>query len=199
MKKRPCSRQEVTVDVVSAIEQRRSIRAYTGQPIEKDVLEKLLGLAVKAPTGSGMEPWGFVILQDQKEIDTLSERIKQKILNDLPRYPEFAQYESWLRNERYHIFNHAGTIIVIYGDDRSAWHVYDCTLAAGNIMLAAESEGIGCCWIGFANVLLDDEDFKKEHHVPESFHLVSTLSMGYAAVSVPPCRRKPPLIFSMTR
>ena len=76
------------MDVVSAIEQRRSIRAYTKDPIEKSVLEKLLGLAVKAPTGSGMEPWGFVILQDRKEIDTLSERIKQKILSEPARYPE---------------------------------------------------------------------------------------------------------------
>lgn len=184
------------MDVVSAIEQRRSIRAYTAQPITKDVLERLLDLAVKAPTGSGMEPWGFVILQDQQEIDTLSERIKQKILSDPSRYPEFAQYESWLKNGKYHIFNHAGTVVVIYGDDRSPWYVYDCTLAAGNIILAAGSEGIGCCWIGFARVLLDDETFKKEHHVPASFHLVSTLSMGYAAVSVPPCTRKPPLIFS---
>lgn len=185
------------MDVVSAIEQRRSIRAYTKDPIEKSVLEKLLGLAVKAPTGSGMEPWGFVIIQDRKEIDTLSERIKQKILSEPARYPEFAQYESWLKNEQYHIFNHAGTVVVIYGDERSPWHVYDCTLAAGNLMLAAENEGIGSCWIGFANVLLDEEDFKKEHHVPASFHLVSTLSMGYAAVKVPPCTRKPPIIFNM--
>lgn len=187
------------MDIIAALEQRRSIRAYTKRPVEKEVLDRLLALAVKAPTGSSLEPWGFVILQRREEIDELSERIKAKVLEHIDRYPEFSQYEDWLRNEKYHILNHAGTGIVIYGDDHSPWYVYDCTLAAGNIMLAAASEGLGCCWIGFARVLLDDDDFKKAHDVPDSFHLVATLSLGYAAVSVPPCHRKPPVIFSHTR
>ena len=75
------------MDVLEAIEKRRSIRSYTERPVEKDVLEKLVTLAVKAPTGSGMEPWGFVVLQDKKEIDALSDRIKQKVLNNLTDYP----------------------------------------------------------------------------------------------------------------
>lgn len=57
---------------------RRSIRSYTDRPLERAELERLINLAVKAPTGSGMEPWGFVVLQDKKEIDTLSERIKER-------------------------------------------------------------------------------------------------------------------------
>lgn len=188
----------MVMDILEAIEKRRSIRSYTDRPLERAELERLINLAVKAPTGSGMEPWGFVVLQDKKEIDTLSERIKEKVLGDLKAYPQFAQYESWLRNERYHIFNHAGTVVVIYGDSSSPWHVYDCSLVAGNIMLAAESEGIGCCWIGFAEVLFDSTSFKADHHVPENYHLVSTLSMGYTRVAVPPCTRKPPVFFSWT-
>ena len=187
------------MNVIEAIEQRRSIRAYTDRPVEKDVVERLVSLAVKAPTGSGMEPWGFVVLQNREEIDTLSERIKKKILDDLDGYPQLSQYESWLRNERYHIFNHAGTVLVIYGDKSSYWNIYDCSLVAGNLMLAAENEGIGCCWIGFAEALLNDEDFKKAHGVPENFHLVSTISMGYTKVAVSPCTRKPPVFFSWNR
>ena len=186
------------MNVIEAIEQRRSIRTYTDRPVEKDVLEKLVSLAVKAPTGSGMEPWGFVVLQDKKEIDALSERIKQKVLNNLAAYPHLAQYESWLRNEKYHVFYHAGTVLIIYGDSASHWNVYDCSLLAGNVMLAAESEGLGCCWIGFAEALFDDMDFKKAHNVPDNFHLVSTLTMGYTKVAVPPCTRKPPFFFSWT-
>ena len=187
------------MNVIEAIEQRRSIRAYTDKPVEREVLQHLVELAVKAPTGSGMEPWGFVVLQNKKEIDELSEGIKKKVLENIDAYPQFSQYESWLKNERYHIFNHAGTVLVIYGDRTSPWNVYDCSLVAGNLMLAAENEGIGCCWIGFAEVLFDDEAFKKAHGVPEGFHLVSTLSMGYTKVAVPPCTRKPPIFFSWTK
>ena len=171
------------MDIIAALEQRRSIRRYTKRPVEKEVLDRLLDLAVKAPTGSGLEPWGFVILQRQDEIDELSERIKAKVLEHIDRYPEFSQYESWLRNEKYHIFNHAGTVIVIYGDDRSPWYIHDCTLAAGNIMLAAGSEGLGCCWIGFARVLLDDDDFKKSARCPGFISSCGDLESGV-------CRRQ---------
>lgn len=186
------------MDILEAIEKRRSIRSYTSRPVEKAVLEKLIGLAVKAPTGSGMEPWGFVVLQNPEEIDGLSDRIKQKVLSSIGDYPQFSQYEAWLRNEHYHIFNKAGTVLVIYGDTASPWHVYDCSLVAGNVMLAAENEGIGCCWIGFAEALFDDAAFKAAHNVPEGHHLVATLSMGYTGVTVPPCTRKPPVFFSWT-
>ncbi len=187
------------MNVIEAIEQRRSIRTYTERPVEKEVLERLVALAVKAPTGSGMEPWGFVVLQNKKEIDELSESIKKKVLEHLDDYPQLRQYESWLRKKHYHIFYHADTVLVIYGDKTSYWDVYDCSLVAGNFMLAAENEGIGCCWIGFAEALFNDEDFKKAHGVPENFHLVSTISMGYAKVAVPPCTRKDPVFFSWTK
>lgn len=184
------------MDIIQAIKARRSIRSYTEEPIARQVVEKLAELAVKAPTGSGMEPWGFALLQDRQEIDALSERIKKKVLEHLEDFPQFSQYETWLRNDKYHIFNNAGTVLIIYGDRTSPWHVYDCTLAAGNIMLAAQEEGIGCCWIGFAEALFDEADFKAAHHVPENFHLVATLSMGYTKVAVPPCTRKAPVFFS---
>lgn len=187
------------MDIIQAIEKRRSIRSYTSEPVEASVLEKLINLAVKAPTGSGMEPWGFVVLQNADEINELSNRIKQTILADPDSYPQFRQYEDWLKNEHYHIFNKAGTVLIIYGDRKSPWHVYDCSLVAGNIMLAAATEGLGCCWIGFAEALFDDAAFKAQHHVPEDFHLVATLSMGHTKVSVPPCTRKPPVFFSWNR
>ena len=59
------------LDVTEAIENRRSIRQYTDAPISQDTMDRLISLAVKAPTGSGMEPWGFVILRDRDEIDAL--------------------------------------------------------------------------------------------------------------------------------
>lgn len=111
-------------------------------------------------------------------------------------YPQFTQYETWLKNPKYNIFNHAGTVLVIYGDTRSHWHVYDCSLVAGNIMLLAESEGIGCCWIGFAEAVLNTAEFKKAHNVPDHFELVSTISMGYSNSKLKPATRRPPMIFS---
>ena len=165
------------LDVTEAIENRRSIRQYTDAPISQDTMDRLISLAVKAPTGSGMEPWGFVILRDRAEIDALSDRAKKEILDHMADYPQFTQYETWLKNPKYNIFNHAGTVLVIYGDTRSHWH-------------------IGCCWIGFAEAVLNTAEFKKAHNVPDHFELVSTISMGYSNSKLKPATRRPPMIFS---
>ncbi len=38
--------------------------------------------------------------------------------------PYFRQFESWLTNPKFHVFNHANTVLVIYGNAESHWHVY---------------------------------------------------------------------------
>ena len=87
-------------------------------------------------------------------------------------------------------------MFVLFVDRGLDWHVYDCSLVAGNIMLLAESEGIGCCWIGFAEAVLNTAEFKKAHNVPDHFELVSTISMGYSNSKLKPATRRPPMIFS---
>ena len=190
------NKEAVPVNVIEAVRNRRSIRSFTGEPVPEKTMDRLLDLAVSAATGSGLEPWGFVILNDRDEIRACSDAVKQRILNCPGEYPEFAQYLDWLRKDSYNIFYNAGTVLVIYGDQSSPWHVFDCTLAAANVMLCAQSENIGSCWIGFAQALFDTPQFRKEHHVPDGFRLVSTLALGYAKGSLPPCTRKAPRIFS---
>ncbi|QXE18596.1 nitroreductase family protein [Clostridium sp. 001] len=184
------------MEVLECISGKRSVRAYTDEVISKETITNLIELGTKASTGSGLEPWGFVVIQDKDEIDSLSEATKQYLLKNIEKYPYLGQYESWLKNPKYNIFNNAGTVLVIYGNKESHWHVYDCSLAAGNIMLAAHSMGIGTCWIGFAEALLNTKEFKEKHGVPENYELVSTMSMGYMKIKLTPPERKKPLIFS---
>ncbi|MCR6547020.1 nitroreductase family protein [Dehalobacterium formicoaceticum] len=184
------------MEVLECINTKRSGRAYTDELISQETLHNLIELGTKASNGSGLESWGFVIMQDKAEIDSLSERTKQYLADNLEKYPYFHQYESWLTNPKFHVFNHANTVLVIYGNTESHWHVYDCSLAAGNIMLAAHSMGIGTCWIGFAEPILNTKEFKKKHGVPEEYELVSTLSMGYMKVALPSPKRKKPIIFN---
>lgn len=183
------------MDVLECINGRRSIRAYTDEIISEETLMELIELGTKAATGSGLEPWGFVIIKDKDEIDSLSEMTKKYILDNFEQYPYLHQYESWLKNSKFSVFNHANTLLLIYGDTESHWYVYDCTLAAGNIMLAAHSMGIGSCWIGFAEHALNTKEFKEKYGVPEKYKLVCTLSMGYMKTKLPAPIRKAPVIF----
>jgi len=183
------------MDVLECISTRRSIRSYTDEQIPEETLLELIELGTKAPTGSKQEPWGFVILQDQGEIENLSAKAKQIILENFDAYPHFKQYQNLVEDPKFNIFNNAPTVLVIYGNTASHWYVYDCSLAAGNIMLAAYSKGIGSCWIGFAEAILNTQEFKDKHGVPEEFNLVCAIGLGYMKEKLEPPTRKKPLIF----
>ena len=125
------------MDTIECINSKRSIRAYEETQIPYETVMELLTLGTKASTGSNHQPWGFVVIQDAREIEDLSKNIKAYLLENLEKYPYLSQYETWLQSEKYSIFNNASTLIVVYGNTDSHWYIYDCTLAAGNIMLAA--------------------------------------------------------------
>lgn len=184
------------MDILDCISQKRSIRKYTDQPVDRETVKKLLVLGTKASTGSNMQPWGFVVIENKEEIDVLSEATKKYLLENLEQYPYLEAYREWLSNKSYSVFNHAGTLLLIYGNTESHWYRYDCTLAAGNIMLAAHSMGIGTCWIGFGEHTLNTPEFKARYGVPASYELVAPLSMGYFKTKLGEPERKAPVVFN---
>ena len=50
---------------LDAIHQRRAIRAFTADAVDASTIRQLLDAAVHAPTAMHLEPWAFVIVQDQ--------------------------------------------------------------------------------------------------------------------------------------
>lgn len=187
------------MDIFTCINRKRSVRVYEQRPISVEDMDNLLEAATKASTGSGLEPWGFVVLNEKIEIDGWSEKIKQHLLEHIEEFPYLAQYESWLKNPKFHVFNHANTVLAIYGNCQSHWKTYDCSLAAGNIMLSAFAMGIGTCWIGFAEYMLNTDTFKTQYRVPAKYDLVCSMSMGYMKEDVlarlEPPKRKAPVVF----
>jgi nitroreductase len=63
------------MDVTDAIRRRRAVRDYTDQPVPDDVLDRLLRLALRAPTGSGAQAWSLLVVRDPEVRSQLSELI----------------------------------------------------------------------------------------------------------------------------
>lgn len=183
------------MDILECIDMRRSVRAYAEKPVSDEELNRLIELGTKAATGSNGQPWGFLVVQGKEEIEGLSSRTKEYLLENLETYPYLKQYGKWLENPKFSVFNHASTLLAIYGDTASHWYLYDCTLAAGNIMLAAHGMGIGTCWIGFAEYTLNTPEFKVARNVPRNYELVCPMSLGYMDKPLAPPERRAPLIF----
>lgn len=54
------------MDIVEAIKQRKTIRAFKPDPVPREILKKIMELAVRAPSASNMQPWEFTIVQGKK-------------------------------------------------------------------------------------------------------------------------------------
>ena len=84
------------MDIVEAIQQRKSIRAFKPDPVPKEVLKEIFNIALRAPSWANTQPWEFAIVTGQK-----LERIRQAFVEkgtaaeqdspDIPRPREFPQ------------------------------------------------------------------------------------------------------------
>ena len=186
------------MDIIKCLETKRSVRKYKDEVIPNEVMERLIELGTMASTGSNMQPWGFVIIQDKNEINTMSENIKKELLGNLEAYPHLMQYKDWLESPKFSVFNRASNLLIIYGNTESYYYREDCSLCAGNIMLAAHSMDIGSCWIGFAEYHVNTAQFKKKYNVPENYEVVCAMSLGYTNIELTPPKRKKAVIFNQS-
>lgn len=189
------------MDVLEAIKDRKSIRAYKKDPVPKELLVKILEAAIWAPSGSNVQPWEFTVLQG-KDRDRLVEAIldaaRQKNLGSMPyEAPEeglkrreklfsvfAAKAEEMGRNVEKVLFEgsisfyDAPAVILIttkkaYGGSRLA----DIGAAIQNLLLAAHKEGLGTCWI--ALILAFEQAIKDHLGIPEDKRVVAGIAVGY--------------------
>ncbi len=52
------------MEVGEAIRKRRAVRTYTDRPVDDEVLDGLLRLALRAPTGGGQQAWGMIVVRE---------------------------------------------------------------------------------------------------------------------------------------
>lgn len=104
---------------------RKSVRKYTERPVEKAMLETLARAGMAAPSSKDRRLWEFIIVTDRKLLDAMGEGLPlARMLKDTKQ------------------------AIVVCGDtvkSENAWYL-DCSAAAQNILLAAESMGLGAVW-----------------------------------------------------
>ena len=139
------------MDVFEAIRKRRSVRAYTGEAIPREDLEKIVDAGRLAATGSNQQPWDFIVVTDRETIAELSAASK------------------WL--------DKAAAVIAMVMDPASRWWVEDGAAAVENILLAATALGYGSCWLEGYTVRSEDT-FKALLGVPAEKRLLTLVPVG---------------------
>jgi nitroreductase len=182
------------MEVFEAIHGRRSVRAYTGEPVDDARIRRLLQAAVQAPSATNAQPWSFAVVQDQATLRRYSDRGKRLLLARSGGDPTAGRYRQMLENPEFDIFYAAGTLIVICARPDSTWAQADCWLAAQNLQLAAHALGLGTCCIGFALGILNEPDVKGELGIPADVAAIAPLIVGTPRALPPPVPRAEPVI-----
>ena len=156
--------------VIETIMARRSIRKYTDQPVEREKLEQLLEGGINAPSGMNQQPWQVRVVDDAEYINGITEVYKKA-------NPEAAG-ESGFKN----MFRNAPAVIFI-GSPANGGGQFDCGLLGENMALAAQSLGLGTCFLGGpVRFMLDNEEcapYVERLQFPEGYTLLYALAVGY--------------------
>ncbi len=185
------------MDVYEAIEKRRTIRNFK-QGISEEQFRKLLLAGVKAPSGSNIQPWEFIIINDSKIIEQIAEhkyqqtlkmRIDQMVL-DTPGIIEQI-YEQTLKlpssqrmKEQKNSYLNSTVVAVCnkkgHGIGRKPWmnieNMASTWMCIENIALAATADGLGVQ----ISILREEHKIAVEKllGIPEDYELATMLLIG---------------------
>jgi nitroreductase len=180
--------------VEEAISGRRSVREYAGEAVDEATLRRLISAAVKAPNAVNDQPWAFTVVRDQALLDRISRDAKAHMLETMPPGDRSDRFRARLSDPDFQIFYHAPALVVISAVAAGPWIVEDCALAAENLMLAAFSEHLGTCWIGFAQGFLNTPAGKSLIGAPTDSVPVAPIIVGKPKSLPPPVPRREPEI-----
>jgi nitroreductase len=181
------------MDLNAAILGRRSVREFTSQPVADETIRGLIDAAIHAPNAVNQQPWTFTVVRDQTVLTRLSDDAKRHMLANMPdRHAD--HFRARLSDPNFQIFYHAPALIIISALEHGPWIVEDCALAAENLMLAAYADGLGTCWIGFAQSFLNTSEGKKALELPAAWVPVAPIIVGHPKGTTTAVPRREPAI-----
>ena len=162
------------MELLKLLQMRRSIRKYSNEEISENQLNNILRAGVLAPSGRGIYPVEFIVVQDKTALASLSN--------------SKAGGASMLKN--------AGAAVVVIGNTaKSDTWVEDCSIAMTLMQLEATEQGVGSCWVQCRSRQASDgtsteERIKDLLSIPENYGVLAILSLGIAA-ETPEARKLP--------
>lgn len=152
---------------------RRSVKKYTSQQIPIELVEEVANAGTYAPSGMNLQSAKIIAVTNKELRDKLS-KINYKILTG--NTPTASGYND--------PFYGAPVVLVVLAKKSIGTHIYDGSLVMENMMIAANSLGLGSCWIHRAKETFETEEGKQilaSLGITEDYVGIGNCILGYAA------------------
>jgi nitroreductase len=158
-------------EVINAIMARRSIRQYHATPVARDTMMQIMTCGINAANGQNKQSWEVRIIDNP----TTMQRIQELMVAGNPNL-QADIVKGCMRG--------APVMVFIARDLGYDFSAYDCGLMAGNMMLAAQSLGVGSICLGspvrFINDAENSADILTLLNFSENYELCLCVGFGYA-------------------
>ena len=150
-------------DMIELLRKRRSIRKFTRVKVAPETIELLIEALLRAPSSRGINPWEFVVVDDEE------------LLSRLSRSKEHGS--EFLKNAPLAI------VVCADGTKSDVW-IEDCAIASIIVQMAAMSLGLGSCWVQIRERRHDggrsaEEYIRELLGLPEHIKVESIIGIGH--------------------
>ena len=141
--------------------ERVSIRKYTDQPVEDEIILAILRAAMAAPSAGNQQPWEFYVVRDRSKLEELS---------------RVSPYAGCTKTAPV-------AIISVYREKlwAPAYAQIDMSIAMENLWLACGEQGLGGVWLGIAPVEERMKAVETILNIPEGLRAFAIFPLGYPA------------------
>lgn len=201
-------------EMLDWLRSRRSVRAFTDRPIDRDVLVRVLEAATTAPSSTNRQPWRFTVVRSaalrRRVVDAVVSRtaeIKAIVARghhaeDFGRYADFFHEPlaaaAVIVVPQYRLYpDLIANLIESGGGDptrfatASAMQTELCATSSAimTLLLQAHAEGLGACMMSGPMVARDE--IQALLHIAEPWRMIGAIALGYPADAAPARSRKP--------
>jgi nitroreductase len=182
-------RRTLNQPFADVVRSRRMTRSFTSQPVDHQIIERIVALASRAPSAGKTQGWHLVVLHGAQTAEfwdcTLAEGRRagfrwQGLLDAPVIAVPFADPQAYLA--RYSEADKANTGL---GASEQAWPTpywtIDAAMAVNTLLLAAEDEGLGALLFAVFN---GENELRARLNVPEHLQLLGAIALGYPAPTV---------------
>lgn len=152
-----------------------SVREFLDKPVPAEVLDQILKAACNGSTMGGMQLFSIIVTEDKEKMREMAPfHFNQPMATEAPLILTFCA--DFHRFDRY--CECRGVATDTYNNAQAYhWAVTDALIAAQNACVAAESLGLGLCWLG--TIFYNVPQFVEALHLPAHVVPVACIPMGY--------------------